>query len=120
MRSEVLEAGALGCSLDNMPNRFWGDPVAPDVTEPVHSPEDRTCIYPSSSGPFIDRSLHPRGHRDGADMLPLADQVGNDPVFLPNLEVLHPQPDEFRPPESTPNQQRQDGVVAFAAQGFQG
>ena len=38
--------------------------------------------------PFVDRSFRPGRHRDNADMLPLADEIGDDPVLFPNLEVL--------------------------------
>src|SRR5208283_496472 len=41
-------------------------------------------------------------------------------MFLPRLQVLSPQADQFGPPQSASNQQRQDGTVALAAGGFQG
>jgi hypothetical protein len=53
-------------------------------------------------------------------MLSFADEIGDNPMFLPNPEVLGSKADKFGPPESASNQQCQDGAVAFAAGGFQG
>jgi hypothetical protein len=96
------------------------DGFAPDLAEPVYAPEDPACADTGNLGPFVDGSLRPGGGRDCADMLSFADEIGDNPMFLPNLEVLSSQTDRFGPPESASNQQRQDGAVALAAGGFQG
>src|ERR1700730_12058527 len=94
MRSKVLDASALGRGFHDVPNRLWCDPAAPDFAEPVYSPEDWTFADFSGNRPFIHLSLYPRGDRDSADMLAFDTQVGNNPMFLPNLKVFCSQPDK--------------------------
>src|ERR1039458_2051713 len=118
VRGEVRDAGAQSSTLHDMPNRFWRELFAPDLPEPAHAPKDRTCADFSSSGPFVDGPLRPHRNRDGPDVLFFADQIGDHPMLLPNLEVFGPQTDKLGPPESASNQHRQDGSIALAARGF--
>src|SRR5450759_3953866 len=79
-----------------------------------------SCLDSGNLGPFVDGSLRPTWDRNCADVLSFADEIGDNPMFLPNLEVLSSKADKFGPPESASDQQRQDGAVALAAGGFQG
>jgi hypothetical protein len=60
MRGEVLDPGAQGSGLHDMPNRLWRDPFAPDLAEPVDAPEDPARADVGSLGPFVDGSLWPK------------------------------------------------------------
>ena len=51
-------------------------------------------------------------------MFPFADQVGDDPVLLPDLKVFKFQSDEFRPPQTASEHYGQHGAVAFGAKSF--
>src|SRR5215472_12767130 len=82
MRREVLDAGTLGSVLDDVPNRFGRDRFSPHLAEPVHPSKDAATVDTSSLNPPIDSSLRPHWHRHGANMLSLADEIGDNPVFL--------------------------------------
>jgi hypothetical protein len=120
MWREVLDTGTLGRVLHYVPNRFWRNSFAPNLAEPVHPSEDAATVDTSSLNPPIDSSLRPHWHRHSADMLSLADEIGDNPVFLSNLEVIGSQTDELGTPESATNQQRQDGTVTLAVRRVQG
>ena len=104
MRSEILDLGAQRSGLDDMPNGFGRDSSAPDLTEFVYAPKDPACGDSSSLSPFVDSSLRPGGDRNRADALAFTDQIGNNAMFLPSLEVLGSQADKFRSPESASDQ----------------
>jgi hypothetical protein len=120
MRCEVLNPGAQGSGLHDMPNCLGRNSFTPNLAKPVYAPEDSARADAGNVSPFVDRSLRPCGDRNGADVLSLADQVGNNAVFLPILQVLRPQAGQFGPSESASNQQSQDGTIAFAADGLEG
>ena len=113
MRPESFDRCALRGPLHNMPDRFRRDPITPDPTEPVYSAEDRTRADASSHGPLVDSLLHPCWHGNCPDVLSFADQVGDDPVFLPNLKIFGPQCHQFCSSEPAPDQQRQNRAVPF-------
>src|SRR5437773_10708306 len=119
MRREVLDSGTLGSGLHNVPNRLWRDPFAPKPAEPAYASEDPAGVDTGSLDPTVDSSLRPNGDWNCADMLSLADEIGDDPMFLSNLEVVSSQTDEFSPPEAASDQQCQDGAIALTACGFQ-
>ena len=53
-------------------------------------------------------------------MLSLADEIGDNPEFLSDLEVIGSQTDELGTPESATDQQRQDGTITLPARRVQG
>jgi hypothetical protein len=48
----------------------------------------------------------------------VTDQVSDNPMFLPDLEVLGFEADKLGAPKPTPDQQRQNGSIALTANGF--
>ena len=54
MGSKVLDAGTLRGRFHDVPNRLGRDSIAPDLSRPTYSPEDRTTIDASRRGPLID------------------------------------------------------------------
>jgi hypothetical protein len=87
MRSKVRDGSALCSRLHHMPGRFGCDSVAPDLSHSTYSSEDNTS-YASRSSPLIDSAFRPRWNRNRTDVFPFANQVGDHPVFLANLEVV--------------------------------
>ena len=67
--------------------------------------EDRPIARADRIGPFIDGSLGPGRHRDGANMVSFAYQVGDDPMILADLEILPLEPDKLGAPKATSDQQ---------------
>jgi hypothetical protein len=49
-------------------------------------------------------------------MLSFADQIRNDAVLVPDLEIFHLQPDQFGPPQSASDQDRQNRPVSFISE----
>jgi hypothetical protein len=48
----------------------------------------------------------------------LSDEVGNNPVFFPKLQVLDANGDDFRATKPTTNKKSQDRMISLAAQRF--
>src|SRR6266540_3613928 len=97
MGSEILDPGALRGALHHVPDRLRRDSFAPDSTHPVYSPEDCSGTDAGSYGPLIKGPLHPRWHGDCADVFSFADQIGDNPVILPDLEVFSSESYRFGP-----------------------
>ncbi len=49
-------------------------------------------------------------------MLRLSNQISDNPVVLPKLQILDAQPNAFRSAETTPKQKGDDGPISFTAQ----
>ncbi len=116
VRGQVLDASALRRGFHNMPYRFRCEPVAPKLAHAVHPTENGAAVDFGSRGPVVKRSLDPRRDRDRADMFSLADQICDDAVFLPNLEVLQLEADQLGPPQAASDQNRQDRPVSFTSE----
>jgi hypothetical protein len=104
MRCEILNPGPPGSSLHDMPNCFGRNPFAPNLAKPVYATENSPRADSCNLSPSVDRALRPSGNWNGTDMLPLADQVCNNAMFLPILQILGPQARHFGPPESASDQ----------------
>src|SRR5208283_3142790 len=87
MRSEVRNSCAPGRSLHYVPDGFGGDAIAPDRSASADSTKDEASRYPRSLRPVIHCPFDPPRHRNRSDVLALPDQVGHNPVLLPDLEV---------------------------------
>ena len=68
-----------------MPHRLRRDPLTPNAASSIDAPENDFFIDAGGSDPIVNRGLHPGRNRDSSDVFPLADQVGDDPVLLPDL-----------------------------------
>ena len=71
-----------------MPDRFGCDSIAPDLAQPIYSPEDRATVNAGRRGPFIDGSFRPQRNWDSADVLSFANQVYDYPALFADLEIL--------------------------------
>jgi hypothetical protein len=71
-----------------MPDRFGCDSIAPDLAQPIYSPEDRATVNAGRCGPLIDGTFRPQRNRNGADVLSFANQVSDYPPLFTNLEIL--------------------------------
>ncbi len=82
MWSEILDTGTFRSHFDDMPDGFKCEALAPDLSWPIYSPEERTCAYPGCIGLLIHSALRPRWNQDCADVLSFANKVGDHPMFL--------------------------------------
>jgi len=87
MRSEILDTGTFRSHFDDMPDGFKCEALAPDLSWPIYSPEERTCAYPGCIGLLIHSALRPRWNQDCADVLSFANKVGDHPMFLTDLKI---------------------------------
>jgi hypothetical protein len=85
MRRELLDASTLGSGLHNMPDCFWRDTLAPNLTESTYAAEDPAGGNASRLRPSVDSSLRPSWDRNCADVPSFADEIGDNPMFLSNL-----------------------------------
>jgi hypothetical protein len=81
-----------------------------DSTE-YHPTVDAGC-----RSPLIDGAFRPHGDRNGADVLPFANEVSNDRVLLADLEVFHPESHHLTATQSASDEQRHYRAITFAAQ----
>src|SRR5437879_12871276 len=87
MWSEILDTGTFRSHFDDMPDGFKCGALAPDLSWPIYSPEERTCAYPGCIGLLIHSALRPRWNQDCADVLSFANKVGDHPMFLTHLKI---------------------------------
>jgi hypothetical protein len=101
--------------LYHVPDYLLGNAVTPDGTHAAAAKQppvrDRRRSYPR-----LDGGLYPVRNRHSSDVRGFADQVNDDPVFLPLVEVSQAESCYFAPAQSTAKQQRQNGLVAPALQ----
>lgn len=69
---------------------------------------------------MIDGAFRPRGDRNGADVLAFANQVGDYPVFLADLEIFRSESRQFGPAQTARNEQRENRSIAFATETVRG
>ena len=114
----VPDTSALRSTFHNMPDRFRRDAIAPDFAHPVYSPENCPPTDFRPRDPRVDGSLHPARNRNRAHVLSLADQVCDNPVLLPDLEVLRLEAGQLCPPQPTTNQHSQNRLITLCPDGF--
>jgi hypothetical protein len=88
VRGKILDASALRSAFHDVPYRLRREPIAPKFAYAAYPTEDGAGANSGCGGPGINRLLHPRRDWDCADMLSFADQVRNDAVLLPDLEIF--------------------------------
>ena len=110
---KFLDASALRSSSYNMPYRLRREAVAPRLAQAAYPTENGAGADFGGCGPSVHRLLHPRRNWDCPDMLSFADQIRNDAVLLPDLEIFDFEPDQFGPPQAASNQNRQNRPVTF-------
>ena len=79
MGSKVSDAATLRGRLHDVPNRLGRDSIAPDLPQPIDSPEDRAILDGRRRGPLIDGAFRPHWDRNGTDVLSFANQVSDYP-----------------------------------------
>jgi hypothetical protein len=114
MRSKVLDAGTLRGRFHHVPDRLGRDSIAPNLTQPTYSPEDCPTIDVSRRGPLIDGAFRPHWNRNGTDVLSFANEVGDHPVLLTDLEILRSESNQFGPSQAASNEQRQNRPITLA------
>jgi hypothetical protein len=95
---KILDASARRGSFHNVPYCLRCEPVASKLAHAAHTTENDAGADSSGDRPCVKGPLNPRRDWDGADMLSLANQICDDPMFFPDLEILHPEADQLSAP----------------------
>src|ERR1700689_2748082 len=114
MGSEICDSGPPGGPLHHVPNGFRCDVLPPDRASSANSAEDKIGRDSGSPGPAIDRAFHPVRHGNRSNVLPLPDQVGDNPVFLTDLKVVDLQPHQLGAPEAASDQNCQNSSIPLS------
>src|ERR1700693_1480505 len=104
MRSEILDVGTLRGCFDDVPDSFRCEACAPYLSYPANSSEEGTCTDTSCIGPLVNNALCPRRNWHGANVLSLANQVGDYPVLLTDLKIFQSESNQFGASPTTANQ----------------
>src|SRR6267142_6328230 len=67
-------------------------------------------------GPLINNALCPRRNWHRANVLPLANQVGDHPVLLTDLKIFQSESNQFGASQTAANQHSQNRAIALAPQ----
>ena len=102
----MLNSGAPGRPLHHMPYGFGRDVIPLNRAASADSAKDDPGCHTRSLRPVIHRPFDPAQHRNPSDVFALPDQVGHNPVFLPDLEVVGLQPDQVGTPEAASDENR--------------
>src|SRR5258708_18275738 len=119
MRSEILDVGTFRSRFDDVPDGFRCEACAPYLSKPAYSPEKRTCTDTSCIGPLINNALCPHRNWNCANVLSFANQVGDHPVLLADLQIFHPESYQFGASQATANEQRESRAITFASEAIQ-
>src|SRR5215472_14992394 len=88
MRGKIRNSRLSGGGFDDMPDRFRGDRLSPNLAKAAHSSENGPRLDARDGKPLVYCALRPARDRNGANVFTFADQVGNNPVILADLEIL--------------------------------
>jgi hypothetical protein len=116
MGSEVRDSDSPGRTFHHVPYGFGCEVVPPELAVSAHSAKDETCRYPRNLCPVIYGAFHPLRHRNRSDVRALPDQIGHNPVFLPDLKVVGPQPNQLGAPETASYENCQNCPVPLPPQ----
>jgi len=71
-----------------MPYRLRRDALTPNGASSIDAPENDSILGAGGCDPVVNRGLRPGRNRDCSDVFALADQVGDYPAVLPELNIF--------------------------------
>jgi hypothetical protein len=72
-----------------VPHGLGCDSIAPDLSQPTYSPEDRATVDAGRRGPLIDGAFRPHRNWNGADASFFANQVRTSTLLNDALLSAH-------------------------------
>jgi len=109
---ERFDPGFRSRGLDDLPDHLGSDAATPDAPGSMDRAEDLAARDSSCVCPFIDSALDPHRHRDSANVIGLAVEIGDHPVFFSQLGVLHRQGEQLTSTQAASDKNREYGPVA--------
>jgi hypothetical protein len=112
---EVVELQTKCTTPDYVPDDVFGYAVTPDSSVTTDCPEDSSRRGGCSCQPSVYGILHPAGHRNGADVVALADQVNDRPMALSDLYVFSAKGGQLCSAQTAAEQDRDHGDIPNVA-----
>ena len=116
MGSELGESQLSGVLLDNLPDNFLADTIAPSRARLTNATQHPSTNEAGCEGLLIDHTLYPIWDRHSSDVPSFADEVHDGPVFIPTLEVTEVKFGEFPATETAAQQDCQQRSVPLPFQ----
>jgi hypothetical protein len=92
--------------LHKTPNDLGAEARAPNPASFVDRTKDSTGCDPGGPHPGVNSSLHPIWDRDGSYVASLTDEIRDNPVLLPLLDVFNAQRSQFGPAQPATQKNR--------------
>jgi hypothetical protein len=89
MGGKALDVGSLSGRSHNVPDSFGCDSIAPDLSRPTYSPEDRATVDAGRRAPLIDGAFLLHRNWNGADVFSFATQVRTSTLLNNALLSAH-------------------------------
>src|SRR5260370_29763573 len=109
---EILYAGPLGTPFDRIPDYVGCHASILALSILQNPPEHFSFPHARMAEPNIHKPLAPNRDRHCSHSSTLANQVDNNPVALPQLQLIQSQTHDFRAPQSTSEQQSEHCSVS--------
>src|SRR5215469_4888689 len=101
-----------------MPDHLLCNLRSPDCTCAANTAEDLILFYPCHFQPVVNRLLHPFRHWHRTDVPSFPDEVNNDPMVFPALNMVKGQINEFFSTETASKEYRKDSSIPFSLHGL--
>jgi hypothetical protein len=111
VRRQLDDARARRSGAHYIPEDLRRHAVSPHAPSLIDRAEHRAVRDPGCHRPGVHGSLHPCWNRDGAHVIGLADEIGDDPVLLPLLDRLEVKRQQLGASQPAPDQHRDHWVI---------
>src|SRR5277367_4809213 len=101
MRCEVIYFHTLSTISNHIPHDVFGDAVSPRSSLTTDGPKDSSSSHRYGCQPPVYSTLHPDRHGNRANVVPLADEVHDSPMALPDLDVFFSERSQIGSSKST-------------------
>jgi len=114
--SKHAETAIRSCLTDDRPDYLRGEPSTPNFAGLHNSAGKNSTLQVCRVNPGVHSRLNPRRDRYGPHMSAFADEVRQNPVILPELEVFNLHRHNLGPAKTTTHQHRQHSFVTNGAE----
>src|SRR5713226_2480532 len=116
VRCQIVYAGSLGTPFDRIPNYVGCHSSILSLSILQNPSEEFSLAHARMAEPNVHKSLAPSRDRHRSYPSALANQIDNNPVALPQLQLIQSQTYDFRASQSTSEQQSEHCSVSSTLQ----
>jgi hypothetical protein len=113
---QIFYASLPGTPFDCIPDYVGCHASILSCSIPPNPSEHVALAHARMPEPTINERLAPGRHRDSSHPSAFANQIGDNPVALPQLQLIQSQSRDFRASQSATQQQSKHGSVSAAEQ----